>query len=359
MAIQEWSPKHTSAESWSLPDSLTQKLIVWYADKKDAYAFRHNRNAYRTWITEIFLQQTQINAGVEKLKLFLDRFPNALTLAKGPLEDVLKAFQGMGYYSRARNMFRAAQEIATYHKGNVPIDYATLKKIPGIGHYTAAILASIHGGEKILALDANHARLLARLFTIDARVGSRAFTEEAEKYAAQFFESAMSAGDVNEALMQWGQTLCKKKPLCHECFAHTLCKAYQSQAQNSYPRKNKPQDKKIIEWLMFIYKRADRYQVFQNAAGFPFLKGEYLFASHLPQETLPPNLSAKKIKIFLEKAKQQPVDFHHTITNHKIQVKLVVVPEEIPQGEFFTLDELSTKCHSSLMRKALRAIEAL
>src|SRR5262245_15783283 len=105
----------------SLPDSLVNRLAAWYAGERHRYEFRLERNAYRTWITEIFLQQTQIAAGREKLKTFLRRFPDVATLAKGPVSDVLAAFRGMGYYSRARNMHKAAVEIARKHGGEVPV----------------------------------------------------------------------------------------------------------------------------------------------------------------------------------------------------------------------------------------------
>ncbi len=170
-----------------MPDSIATRLAAWYAGEKHRYEFRLERNPYRTWITEIFLQQTQIAAGKEKLKTFLKRFPDVKTLAKGPVSDVLAAFRSMGYYSRARNMHKAAVEIVKKYGADVPVAYSSLVKIPGIGHYTAAIVASIHGGEKILALDANHARVLSRIYTIPHPQSSPKFREAAERAAAPAF----------------------------------------------------------------------------------------------------------------------------------------------------------------------------
>lgn len=354
-----------------MPDSLVNRLATWYAGEKHRYEFRLERNPYRTWITEIFLQQTQIAAGKDKLKTFLKRFPDVKALAKGPVEDVLTAFQGMGYYSRARNMHRAAAEIVKKHKANVPVAYADLVKIPGIGHYTAAIVASIHGGEKILALDANHARVLSRLYTIGEAQGGHTFREAAVRAAAPLFETKMAAGDVNEALMQWGQTICKKTPLCDKCFAADFCAAFAAGRQADFPRKAERAEALEILWLMLVHRKGNKYQVFANTGKFPFLAGELMFPSYtvLPEtrskkaaaETLmlPEKIPAALVKKTLAKAQNLPADFRHTITRYKIAVKMMFTDTPQPGGKFLTPAELKDKCHSSLMQKAIRRLDKL
>jgi A/G-specific adenine glycosylase len=348
-----------------LPDSLVNRLSAWYAGEKHRYEFRLERNPYRTWITEIFLQQTQIAAGKEKLKTFLKRFPDVKTLAKGPIADVLTAFQGMGYYSRARNMHKAAVEIVKKHKGEVPVAYGELTGIAGIGHYTAAIVASIHGGEKILALDANHARVLSRLYQISEPQGGQKFKEISARTAAPLFESKMSAGDVNEALMQWGQLICKKTPLCEKCFAADFCGAYSANRQRDYPKKVARAEPLEILWLMFVHRNGSKYQVFENSEKFPFLRGELMFPAHIvvpPKGNvamLPEKIPAALVKKTLGKAQNLPVDFKHTITRYKISVKLMFTDTPQPGGKFLTPAELKDKCHSSLMQKAIRRLDKL
>ncbi len=348
-----------------MPDSLVNRLLAWYAGEKHRYEFRLERNPYRTWITEIFLQQTQIAAGKEKLKTFLKRFPDVKALAKGPLEDVLAAFQGMGYYSRARNMFKAAVEIVKKHKAEVPVAYGELVRIPGIGHYTAAIVASIHGGEKILALDANHARVLSRIYTIAHPQGGQKFREAAGRAAAPLFETKMPAGDVNEALMQWGQTICKKKPACDKCFAADFCGAYAAGQQMQFPKKAARVEALEVLWLMFVHRKGNKYQVFENTEKFPFLSGELMFPAYLvlPPKgnvaTLPGKISAALIKKTLSRAQNLPLDFRHTITRYKISAKLMFIKAEIPGGKFLTPAELRTRCHSSLMQKAIKRLDKL
>ena len=340
-------------------------LARWYATERHRYDFRSDRNPYRTWITEIFMQQTQIAAGKEKLKTFLRRFGDVKTLAAGPENDVLAAFQGMGYYSRARNMFRAAQYIAANFKGKVPVEYDELLKIPGIGHYTAAIVASIHNDERILANDANQARVLSRLLMIGHRTGSKDFAQMARTAAADLFGGELSAGDVNEALMQWGQQICRRTPQCGECFAQKHCLAFGKGEQPDFPVKGERPAALDVLWVMSIYRKGSKYQVFQGTRNFPFLRGELLFPgfislpgknkdARLP-EKIPP---ARRNKLAVM-AHSLPADFHHAITRYRIAVKMVIANEPIEGGKFFTPAELKIACHSSLMQKALSRLDKL
>lgn len=344
---------------------IVRALARWYAAEKDRYEFRHNRNPYRTWITEIFLQQTQIHAAREKLKLFLKRFPDVKSLAAGPLEEVLAAFRGMGYYSRARNMFRAAQSVMANYAGVMPVSYAELKKVPGIGHYTAAIIASIHNDERVLANDANHARVLARLFGIHFPLGSPAFSARVHALAEPLFRAGMPPGDLNEALMQWGQEICKKRPRCDACFARKYCAAFRNETQDEYPVQRPRAQVQDVLWTMLVYRRGVRYQVFEAGWSFPFLRGELMFPGFIaltPQnkefavpEKLPSALRRKVAKA----AQVLPVDFRHTITRYRIAVKLVLVRDNLAGGKFLAPAELRNRCHSSLMQKALAKLDKL
>jgi len=338
--------------------AVATALAAWYKEEKHRYVFRLGRTPYRTWITEIFLQQTQISAAQTKLAEFLTRFPDVASLAHGPESAVLAAFRGMGYYSRARNMFRAANEILKKHGGAMPVAYTALVQIPGIGHYTAAIIASIHNNEKVLALDANHARVLARLAAIDAVPGTTAFKRAAEKAAEIFFESPMPPGDVNEALMQWGQTICKKTPHCAACFARAHCTAFLKKSVAAYPRPKKRANIINVLWVLCIARKRDRYQIFKTMPDFPFLRGELLFPgyvdaiSHKVQATVPQSIPPKRREQLEKMAHTQPIAFRHAITRHRIRVKFVETTP-IAGGEFFTMRELRERCHSSFMQKAL------
>ena len=344
---------------------LVGHLQKWYETEKHRYDFRSGRNAYRTWITEIFLQQTQIAAGKDKLKFFLKRFPDVASLARGPESDVLAAFRGMGYYSRARNMFKAAGYIAANHKGQMPVSYAELLKVPGIGHYTAAIIASIHNDERILANDANHARVLSRLCELPQQTGTPAFRLAAARVAEPLFAGPMPAGDVNEALMQWGQTICKKRPRCEICFAASVCQALKNSNIAAYPVKKEREPAYDVLWVMQVHREGDKYQVVTSGRSFPFLRGELLFPGFLamPPEmkeiSSPEKMPAAARKNLFKTAHGMPVDFRHAITRYKIAVKLVYTREGLAGGEYHTLAELRERCHSSLMQKALGRLDKL
>ncbi|AFM13325.1 A/G-specific DNA-adenine glycosylase [Turneriella parva] len=344
---------------------LLDRLGKWYEKEKHAYEFRKNRTPYRTWITEIFLQQTQIAAGKDKLKFFLKRFPGVTELARGPESDVLAAFRGMGYYSRARNMFKAAGYIAANHQGIMPVAYAELLKVPGIGHYTAAIIASIHNNEAILANDANHARVLSRLYELPHEASTPAFRDAAARAAAPLFAGKMPAGDVNEALMQWGQTICKKRPRCELCFAVDLCAAHKSGNVTAYPVKKEREQALDVLWIMQVHRKGDKYQVVASGRNFPFLRGELLFPGFLAlppemqERSSPEKMSAATRQKLMRLAHPLPVDFRHAITRYRIAVKLIYVKEGVAGGEYLTLSSLAARCHSSLMQKALRRLDKL
>lgn len=347
------------------PQAIVAALAEWYERRRGIYSFRQDRTPYKTWITEIFLQQTQITAALNALKQFLHRFPDAVSLAKSPLEDVLSAFRGMGYYARARNLHRAANYILTHHGGQLPINYSELVKIPGIGHYTAAIIASIHNGEKILAADGNQARVLARLFAIPHPVASRAFREAMHQHAAAFFDGPMAPGDLNEALMQWGQEICRKSPQCAVCFAQNHCAAFIQKKQNQFPTPRQKTTLHDVQWILFAIRCDDSYQVVRNTSDFPFLRGEWLFPSiayfqqkqkefSLP-EKIPNHLRHQAMHV----AGTTPPDFRHAITHHRIEARLVCSHQPISGGEFVPIATLYQRCHSSLMQKALACLEKL
>lgn len=342
---------------------ILSRLSQWYSHERDKYSFRKNRTPYSTWVTEIFLQQTQISAAQEKLTAFLKKFPTIASLASAEESAVLEAFRGMGYYSRARNLHKGAKEIILHYGGKMPREAETLEKISGIGRYTAAIIASIFNGEKILSLDANHARVLSRLFAVEDEQGTARFEKTLREKGAYFLNEAEDAGEFNEALMQWGQTICKKKPLCHICFAAQFCRAYEKGEEGAFPRKKPPRVPVEILWEMFLIKKDGLYGVVQSPVEFPFLRGELLFPSivrdsnnhikgKLPKGLLFSLANERGVREVI-----QPIEFTHSITHHRIRVVLRASPAGLKELEFFSCGELLKRCHSSLMQKALKAID--
>src|SRR5579863_8679046 len=200
-------------------------MLSWFAERKRDLPWRRTRDAYRIWLSEIMLQQTRVAAVVPYYQRFLETFPDVRALARARSDRVLANWAGLGYYSRARNLQRAAREIVLLHAGQFPREYEAALALPGIGRYTAAAVLSIAFDEPHAVLDGNVARVLARIGALhgDLRAPARRRKLEA---AAQELLARNSSGDWNQAMMELGATVCTpKSPRCADCPVEKWCRA--------------------------------------------------------------------------------------------------------------------------------------
>jgi len=189
-------------------------VIRWYRDNRRELPWRRTRDPYAVWVSEIMLQQTRVETVVPYWERWMGRFPTVQALAAAPLDDVLAAWAGLGYYSRARNLHAGAREVVTDWGGSVPGRVDALLEIPGIGRYTAGAIASIAFGQPAPLVDGNVARVLARLFAIDEDVKSAAGSARLWALAADLVPAG-AAGDFNQGLMELGATVCTPaRPRC-------------------------------------------------------------------------------------------------------------------------------------------------
>ena len=205
--------------------SLRRNLLAWYRANRRDFPWRRGRDPYRIWLAEIMLQQTRIAAVLPYYERFLERFPNVRELARARESEVLKYWAGLGYYSRARNLHRAAKQIVHEHAARFPSDVNSTFALPGIGHYTAAAILSIAYDVPLAALDGNVARVLARLFAVrgDLRAPK---TWQRLANAAQTLLPSHATGDWNQAMMELGETICApRSPDCAACPIARHCKA--------------------------------------------------------------------------------------------------------------------------------------
>jgi A/G-specific adenine glycosylase len=227
------------------PAVFAAALLDWFARAAADLPWRAARDAYRIWLSEIMLQQTQVATVIPYYARFLDAFPTVEALAAAPLDDVLKRWEGLGYYSRARNLHRAAQRIVSAHGGRLPSDPRALEALPGIGRYTANAIASIAYGAHVPVLDGNVIRVLARLCDIAEDVSAPATRRRlwalAETLIAHVPPGA--AGDYNQALMELGREVCiARAPRCAGCPVSAHCTALARGTQAARPvRAPKPQ----------------------------------------------------------------------------------------------------------------------
>jgi A/G-specific adenine glycosylase len=211
------------------------KLLDWYQINKRTPPWRDHPDPYAVWVSEIMLQQTRVETVIPYFEKWMRLFPDIQSLASASEQDVLNAWEGLGYYSRARNLHKAARIVAEQYNGELPRNLDELRKLPGIGRYTLGAIASMAFGMDVSALDGNIKRVYARIFDVTEPVDSPA----GEKLLWQIADENLPkghAGDYNQALMDLGATICvPKNPRCLICPVMKLCKARQIGTQNERP----------------------------------------------------------------------------------------------------------------------------
>lgn len=216
---------------------LTSRLLAWYAWNKRDLPWRRTQNPYHIWIAEIMLQQTRVDTVLPYYENFLSRFPSVEALAAAPLDVVLKTWENLGYYSRARNLHRAAKEMVGRFYGRVPETYEELRSLPGIGDYTAGAILSTAFGKPLPAVDGNARRVLSRLFAVTEPVDLAATQARLRKRAEDLMPKK-SASAFNQALMELGATVCTPKaPSCDRCPVRVDCQAFESGRVEALPIK--------------------------------------------------------------------------------------------------------------------------
>ncbi|MBN2310896.1 MAG: A/G-specific adenine glycosylase [Candidatus Hydrogenedentes bacterium] len=206
--------------------ALRRRLLAWYGRHARDLPWRGSRDPYAIWVSEIMLQQTRIDQGTPYFERFMAAFPTVFDLAAAPEDRVLKLWEGLGYYARARNLHRAAKGIAGERAGRFPDTAAGWRKVPGVGRYTAGAIASIAFGERAAVLDGNVIRVLTRLFDIRACADDAATRRDLWGLAERLVP-VKRPGDFNQAMMELGACVCTPKaPQCAACPARALCRAH-------------------------------------------------------------------------------------------------------------------------------------
>ncbi len=222
-----------------IPDATRQAfqtdLLGWYRTHKRQMPWRDHPDPYYVWVSEIMLQQTRVDQATPYFERFVETFPTLEALAAAPLDQVLLCWEGLGYYARARNFHRAAQEVVEKHGGTIPSDYESFRALPGVGPYTAAAVLSIAYGKPHAALDGNVIRVLARAFALPDDV-KRPATRRLLQTLADSLLPHSDPGDANQALMELGARVCTPAhPACPKCPLRGACMAYQRGIPTAFP----------------------------------------------------------------------------------------------------------------------------
>jgi A/G-specific adenine glycosylase len=219
--------------------AFRKQLLGWFRQFQRDLPWRRTKDPYRIWLSEIMLQQTRVAAAIPYYENFLQHFPNVKALAAASQDEVLRLWSGLGYYSRARNLQKAAQQIVAKHGGQFPTRLEEALALPGIGNYTAAAILSIAFGEKLAVLDGNVARVIARLSAIRGDLRESRRWQLLQETADRSLDPK-SSGDWNQAMMELGATLCTpKSPQCLLCPVAQFCEGRKLGIAESLPEKRK------------------------------------------------------------------------------------------------------------------------
>ena len=317
---------------------LRSRLLDWFSQSKRDLPWRRTKDAYRIWISEIMLQQTRVAAVIPYYERFLARFPNVEDLAGAPESDLLAHWAGLGYYSRARNLQKAAQSIAA--AGGFPDTHDALRELAGVGDYTAAAVASIAFDLPHAVLDGNVYRVLSRLFNDRTDIRSPKARAHFGSLAGRLLDQ-QRPGDFNQALMELGATVClPKAPQCLLCPISAMCQARAAQTQMDLPvrmaaQKGAP-EQRVVYWI----EREGELLLWQRPPDSRLMAGFW----ELPEREQLPLLETGEVA----------GAFRHGITVHDYRFTIMRCkpPDDIAMCQWVSLAELNGLPISTILRKA-------
>jgi A/G-specific adenine glycosylase len=318
-------------------EAFSQALLNWYQPELRQMPWRESQDPYQIWISEIMLQQTQVNTVKPYFRRFVASFPNVAKLAQAPLDQVLKHWEGLGYYSRARNLHKGAQVVCIEFGGNLPSTPSEIIKIPGIGPYTAGAILSIAFQRPEPAIDGNVLRVFSRLFASDAPIDKKPAQKQIELWIRSLIDP-LRPGDFNQSLMELGATICTPtKPQCFHCPIHNFCLAKSAGNPEKFPCKaNKVKVKQLdlqialVQWQQhYLLKQERNSGIFRDLWVLPWSsESSQKLATELKGE-LGIEIQAGEVMGVVE----------HTLTHRQMRLHLrpcgnrdQMMPPDLPEG---------------------------
>ena len=334
--------------------AINKLILKWYDKNKRDLPWRHTKNPYNIWISEIILQQTRMEHGVHYYNRFISKFPDLKTLANSEEKDILLLWQGLGYYSRARNLYSTAKHIFTQLNSKFPETYEELIKLKGIGDYTASAISSICFGRAQPVLDGNVFRIISRVFEIknpiDLNNSRKVFKEKAnEMMPSERF------GDYNQALMDFGSIICKPlNPLCSSCVISKTCSAFKNNSVEYFPVKNSNSKIKSLYFDYLVVNHNNQVLIEQIKEG--IWMNMYQFPVHISET----KKEKKEIfRFFLKKYRSKNltinlIDFEyiqHKLSHIKIRSRFWLTVNEVNVSEGIYVSSFKEYPMSKLMHK--------
>ncbi len=307
-------------------------LTEWYIENQRDLPWRKSQHPYNVWVSEVILQQTRVDQALNYYHNFIQTFPDIYSLAAASVDDVLRVWKGLGYYRRALNMHETANVIVSQHNGIFPKTYNEIIKLRGVGKYTAAAIASISFNEKVYVIDGNVHRIFSRFYAKAFSKNDKSL-EQLVEADAQLATKYYSPGDVNQAMMEFGATICKpSEPLCSQCVVSTMCAAYKKHMISLFPIKTDKKQKKTLYYHYFfvhknnycyLYQRTDN-NIWKNLYEFPLIV-------HLKDTTIPlqkiPFLASLNIKNIYKYKTIRHILSHRIIVATLYNIEVDELPE--------------------------------
>ncbi|TCD03289.1 A/G-specific adenine glycosylase [Pedobacter psychroterrae] len=247
--------------------TFQNEILNWYQQNKRMLPWRDTTDAYVIWLSEIILQQTRVEQGLPYFYRFLEAYPTVSDFANASETQILKLWQGLGYYSRGRNMLFTARQVMEAHHGVFPTSYDSLIRLKGIGDYTAAAISSFSANESRPVLDGNVFRLLSRYFGIETPINSSKGKKQFMELAQALIAGQLQPSDYNQAIMEFGALQCKPKPLCHSCPLRSDCYAIKNDLTTTLPVKEKKLKKRNRHFNYFVCIKDDEILINKRNAG--------------------------------------------------------------------------------------------
>lgn len=254
-----WEKVRSLKDNEYVLGALAEPLCSWYEKNKRSMPWRDDPSPYHVWLSEIMLQQTRIEAAKAYYERFIDRLPDVKALAEVPEEELLKLWEGLGYYNRARNLQKSARLVMERYEGRLPADYDLLLELPGVGNYTAGAIASIAYGVPAPAVDGNVLRVTMRYLNCDDDVMKMSVRRNMERAIMEVIPSSCP-GDFNQALMELGEVICipNGKPLCEECPLSKQCQGHLAGREMELPKKADKKTRRMEKKTLLVFRQGEK-----------------------------------------------------------------------------------------------------
>lgn len=337
------------------------QLKTWFLDQRRDLPWRDNPSPYAVWVSEVMLQQTQVAVVIPYFLRWMERFPTIEALAQAPLDKVIKMWEGLGYYSRARNLHEGARMVVAHFEGKLPADAASLAKIKGLGDYTVGAILSFAFHQRVPAVDGNVVRVLARYLCIKEDIAKPSTIRLIRQKLLELLPEEDS-WITNEALIELGATVCQRKPMCRQCPLQKCCSSYAAGVADQLPFKSTKTRIEALYRIVAVLQCADNFLVRRVGEG-EIMAGLHEFPYF---ETAPSGLPIKDIRKEIQLRfgiKGQPLALakvSHSFTRYRVQlfpfhVHCEAMPE-VAGYEWLSVEKISQLAFSSGHRRVRQLV---